>query len=117
MIECFIIIVVDAKTWKWLCIEGKIFSDDVLQRSLSGLIGEIVQTVADDVEQRWFYGKVQQLGNWMWGIDQLDAAVYKYCQEKCRTQSPELQNVGGGHLVACQYPLAQAKGILRWVWT
>ena len=39
--------------------------------------------------------------------------VDKYRQEKCRTQSPELQNVGGGHLVACHYPLAQAKGILR----
>ena len=35
--------------------------------------------------------------------------VDKYRQEKCRTQSPELQNVGGGHLVACHYPLAQAK--------
>lgn len=37
----------------------------------------------------------------------------KYCQEKCLTQSPELQDAGGGHLVACHYPLAQARGILR----
>ena len=37
----------------------------------------------------------------------------KYCQQLCRTQSPELQDVGGGHFVACHYPLKQAKGILK----
>lgn len=31
--------------------------------------------------------------------------VDKYRQEKCRTQSPELQNVGGGHLVGLSLSL------------
>ena len=37
----------------------------------------------------------------------------KYCQEKCRKESPELRDLGGGHFVACHYPLANAAGILR----
>ena len=37
----------------------------------------------------------------------------KYCTERCRTESPELRDIGGGHLVACHYPLQNAEGILR----
>ena len=37
----------------------------------------------------------------------------KYCQEKCRHESPELRDVGNGHLLACHYPLENAEGILR----
>ena len=37
----------------------------------------------------------------------------KYCTERCRTESPELRDMGGGHLVACHYPLQNAEGILR----
>lgn len=29
----------------------------------------------------------------------------RYCQEKCRTEVPKLEEVGKGHLVACHYPL------------
>ena len=37
----------------------------------------------------------------------------KYCQEKCRHESPELRDVGNGHLLSCHYPLENAEGILR----
>ena len=37
----------------------------------------------------------------------------KYCQERCKTESPELRDMGGGHYVACHYPLSGAAGILK----
>ena len=36
-----------------------------------------------------------------------------HATEQCRREMPDLRDLGGGHLVACHYPLAQAKGILR----
>lgn len=37
----------------------------------------------------------------------------KYCQEKCRRESPELQDIGNGHFIACHFPLENAEGILK----
>lgn len=37
----------------------------------------------------------------------------KYCTEKCRTEQPELRDMGDGHLAACHYPLEHAEGILK----
>lgn len=37
----------------------------------------------------------------------------KYCTQKCSEESPELRDLGGGHYVACHYPLENAAGILR----
>ena len=37
----------------------------------------------------------------------------KYCTEKCRTEQPELRDMGDGHLAACHYPLEHAGGILK----
>ncbi len=37
----------------------------------------------------------------------------KYCQERCRCEQPELRDLGGGHFIACHFPLEHAEGILR----
>jgi oligopeptide/dipeptide ABC transporter ATP-binding protein len=33
----------------------------------------------------------------------------KYCQEICRHEKPQMQEVGPGHMAACHFPLLKKK--------